>query len=56
MTALCEKMTKELETSKEKMYALSQDLKVWFHELNIKFESSSKRIPLDLSYLFIESE
>ncbi|XP_068522512.1 coiled-coil domain-containing protein 171 isoform X8 [Anas acuta] len=27
MTALCEKMTKELEISKEKMYALSQDLK-----------------------------
>ncbi|XP_032061725.1 coiled-coil domain-containing protein 171 isoform X3 [Aythya fuligula] len=27
MTALCEKMTKELEVSKEKMYALSQDLK-----------------------------
>ncbi|XP_040396905.1 coiled-coil domain-containing protein 171 isoform X9 [Cygnus olor] len=27
MKALCEKMTKELEISKEKMYALSQDLK-----------------------------
>nr|XP_047911538.1 coiled-coil domain-containing protein 171 isoform X3 [Anser cygnoides] len=47
MKALCEKMTKELEISKEKMYALSQDLKVWFHELNIKFESSAKSIHLD---------
>lgn len=52
MRPLCEKMTKELEISKEKMFALSQDLKVWFHELNIKCESSAKSVFLDLGYLF----
>lgn len=56
MKALCEKMTKELEISKEKMCALRQDLKVWFHELNLKFESSTKRIFLDFKYLFFLSE
>lgn len=52
MKALCEKMTKELEISKDKMCALSQDLKVWFHELNIKFERFAKSIFVDLRYLF----
>ena len=56
MKALCEKMTKELEISKEKMSALSEDLKVWFHKLNIKFESSAKSIFLDLRYLFFLSQ
>lgn len=51
MKALCEKMTKELEISKEKRCALSQDLKVWLHELNMEFESSAKSIFLDLRCL-----
>lgn len=55
MKALCEKMTKELEVSKEKRCALSQDLKVWLHELNMEFESSSKNIFLDLRCLFFLS-
>lgn len=55
MKALCEKMTKELEISKEKRCALSQDLKVWLYELNMEFESSAKSIFLDLRCLFFFS-
>lgn len=47
MKALCQKMTKELEVSEEKMCALRQDLKVWFNEFSIKFESSAKGVFLD---------
>lgn len=43
MKALCEKMTKELEVSKDKMCALRQELKVLFYDLNIKCESSAKK-------------
>lgn len=56
MNALCENTTKELEISRDKMCVLSQDLKVWFNELNIEFKSSAISLLLDLSYLFILSE
>lgn len=56
MNTLCENTAKELEISKDKMYVLSQDLKVWFNELNIEFKSSAISILPDLSYLFVLSE